>query len=1675
MATFTNEVNRINGQLYDGLAEYNKTLRQSLTTTTTITNPLGKTCNITFGSFNMNFNFFNLPFQKTPLNFNLFNKFEKASNIASDVNSTFIKMIEDLECCDLAKNYNNNILPLFMWFIGDSGNSYSHPDQYDSSRKSSGFLPILIEVAEGLMKAYEPVKALTCIVRPVPGNPWMKAGGTDFLKPIYNVVSELDFVMKTLLNGEYLDIIIEPMKHFRDQVTQCNGKNRNKLQLVDASNLMTEDAIHLRDSINNMLENHATEIKLNSTKYPVHSDLYFKLQAQIASFTNDTITWKTQITQNDTKIATIRLDIEDKTTLLDSAKQEKLNLTEAFNYLDNTSPLYNSTLVEIDNITTKIKNLENIIDGYDSDIQDLIKLNDEITIKADVSSLTKLQEERDVEEELFQQQLKLYNQYLIFQQTTLDKFKNCTLITKALAGARTENSCNCLLSLLNIFVPIPEIVQITSDAEIDSKLVGRLPFSESMKYIQNDYTLISRSNLVDKFKGVPTFLYPGNAWRNNITGVSPITQMTPTKKASDFYADMDNAQTLLEAIQVGNTLLTNRQLTSNNKLKIDTELNNLLTSIIEQIQALKISKMKELIQISSINEANASTFFKDYTSQLYTVDESGNTIYSLNVAKRVQLKKDLVIIDDLLSFPTVTYLIENIPLIPSNFEIMPSTILELSNLDKQSTDLDKNISDWDALIKLNTRVVTILSKDNIPCDCNIICRLIQYIVDTIMGAIKAIFNRLVDMILNSIMTKEMAYILRFVRAKLQCLIDILAIPDNINIISERAKNLIDEMQMKLQYAMEPSFCLNTPGTSTTGNSIIPVNTNTTSDIQKPLIKYNIDGPGSGEQYYNNNGIDSTTTGAYPYPNTSGTVYPIDTTTINNNKLIIKNVIPGQQYEFRNIPTLFFDCNIPDPSLRPVFDIVTDQAPTIWSCYFSFSLTSEKLNNFANKIVFEPLTTNEQNVKTLVMQELNTDITPSLNIWNDIDVQSVIDAAKIAATTTIPDQFKKKVEECTPETVLVETGESTCGYHHLELVSIELLNPLVNNANFNFVQETAGISINLKEDISRFNIPIKVKVKKILEDPSKHLVFNEYNPEQVSVILLLDFYSSTDTVDALKGTYDRKPIFDINLFYGRYPYLEIGYREYGLGGIYHLPGNIITNYLDFDTLLNLCDKALVSKKTVDATQYQPTPEQIAKRSELIQDRWKQNPCYLPTEARDAIENNKEVIDNIVKPLLMDFAEKLNTKTEWIITQTPIIDNAAIQQITNATQKTVEYGIPLLELDRVKNICVQIIQVKTIENGIDVYKPMVNISNFNFLSDILNITDNNNIPMIIKPNQVYFMSITFDGSKYQFTLIDENKVQARLTKLKTTSNSLFPTRFGRMTDQELIDQTFCGTLFDLGIANTVISPELYYKFSMLNFNPHSDIFIDFETNLNNNFYSSSDLPTTQLSSAKLTPEVRSYLEQTYLKNYGQSSIPYYIYNKYISAQPMNHSIVVEGNKFKNALKESYLTNFFCQESIKNKSFTLSFWFKRISNEFINITPSRMMLVSDTKFFNNFYYDDETVEFVMELNNKSQIIRIPKFLQVGVWNNIIMKFDHLLNRMNIYITNENENEIHQIYVGTLNHQFDFNLISLLTEFDFNLKKFTNFFPCLIGNLIVDSNIISDSILNESFPLQKLAFKGL
>jgi hypothetical protein len=1620
--SFSTQLNT-QSNIYPGGQEYIASLKTSLSGSATISTPINS-CNITFGSYVINFDFFNDFFQKSPLNYNLFNKINTGAGYISSINDSFIKIIEDLKCCELAEMYNSSILPLFLWVIGDSGDKVNHPKQFDNSRKTSGLLPIMIDVASGLIQANEVTKNLICIIRPVPGNPWLKAGGVDFMKPVYNFISEVDYISNTILNGDYLNILIDPLKEVDHKLKHCVGKNRDELVVSDVVSNINND-IRLRAAI---IESNRT-ILANSTTS--NDDSIEKLKNNISAIEED-------------------IFLKFDRLLINSRLYDKLvnNLANYTNQYIKTSLIYE----DLNNIASPTTDQKKVIENTRSNMEDLRtqidRTNHAIVVNQDTSKKLQIDFDNSNDElESAKKSLALVeaaklNETKIENQKNINQYRDCLLMTDVLIGDKLDNSCGCLFSVFNLFIPIPEFVTISNSNDASDKLFGRLPFSESSNYKNNKYILINRTNLDTKFPGHPTLTWDAGFRTTPIVGLANDYKFQNGTTAGEYFNEIDNADTLTKAILLGDSILQKSKYSTQLAISVDTELALFVSALVQQLKSKKI----------------------EYLTRLRSAGWEQLTL----------LKNNIYIIDDLLTLQDPQYWIDN----TDKFEEIGIPFpAQFKNLFDTGESHKSDIEAWQKLLKFNTRSVTLLSKDNPPCDCSIICTLIQYVVNLIIDAIKVIFDRIVMMLVNALLTKDMIYIIRFIKAKLQCAADILAISENLNEIKNRTNSLIDSLQGYLNYANDPVFCSNLDETKSSGTtSTIPIGPKTNTEIIKSITDYNI----TANNFAASNGkVPDTQVNPpiNPYPNNSGEVTPIDTNSTNANHFVINNVIPGEQYEFRNIPTLKFDCStIIDTNNLPTFDIITGTIPNTWSIYFSFQVDETRLNNLENQILSESIPAHDNAIKSIMVEQLKIPLDSISLPYDNLDISGIM-ASVAAANTNITAQYNKKAKECTPTEVISDTRVANCGYSSLKLVSAELVNSTINSKYVTFVSDLNGLDIRLIDlgtETPKYNIPIKVKVQKIFDLNPDIYVVNDYKYDEVSVILLIDLLpAGSNTMD----NYINKPTYDPNVLFNRYPYIEIGYRDFE--DIYHIPQLPDTklNYLDSDTILELCEKAL--KKHADSikdllSQYAPTAEQIAAREANAVQNWQNNTCSFPIDTKQTLDNNAAVINDIITPLLKGFTTQLQDKADWEIARTQNTDTSLYNSLVNTTTKTTTYGLPLLELNSEKTIVVQIVETSSKDaSGNTIYQPMINISNFTFLTNVLNIQDANNIPMPIKANTLYFMSITFDGLKYTFTLINENKVKAELIKL-SNGTILFPSRFGRVTNPVLKNQTFCGTIFDLGITNSVINPDVYFKFSMMNFRPKTEIFIDFELNISNNFYSDSELPIQDFKNLTLTQEVKSWIENNYVRDHQTTSIPYYIFNKNIAATSMTNNLTVINNSYKSAIKECFITNFFCQDSLKRATFTMSFWIKPIASNVVQ-TPSRLALISDTINFNNLYYNQEDSKLVFELANKKQVIKHSMILNIDTWYNIIIEYDKFLNKLTLFATDENQTSVNMLWSNTLENEFIFSFVSMLSEFDFETKQFSYFFPVLLGNFIMDSKILPVTNLNEQYLMQKLCFKGL
>lgn len=1615
-------------QFYEGMEELNSQLKNSLNTlySSTITNPLdsNQKCSFTISTLGkLDLNFLGLESGNRYPNY--LKKILRLTQTLGDINAIFLKLIDDLQCCQLYDMYNKHIFPIMEWVLGKE----------KSNGEIEGFLPTLVKINREISIVYETLKTIENLVRPVPGNPWLKSGGQDWLKYIYQPLNELEYIMNEFFDGTYLDIILNPLTDFRNTLFDCAGQKNNLLQYSTYESLDSSTALDKNDLIYQFLG----EIK-NQKEFPKLSLEYKELQNEKSKLLTEYNQLIALQLKNSYKVIDLRIQF-------DNLKNTKITLEKKLQEaeINNNDYLKNDLNIKLDDIVSSIFNIELEIDKL---INDNIKL--ENIYKPINKKIEDLNSKINIQEEIYKNKVKNYYETLNNQEILNKRLQDCSLASRIFAAHYTNlynGTCLCLEKVINISVPKSETIEIKGKESL-SKLVGRLPynFKELALYKKKEHEPITLNNVYYKFQEVPILKY-GPSWR--------VGSFFSEAEYKPYFTRIDKVKNLEEAVLLHEELNHKIYPLFNTQVKLKADNNTIINKLSDKLNYQKIEILDQLERIN-----------KNYSILNNIKNYNNNEL----IEKRRNLQNDLLDIEDLLSNPVADYLI-----LKKESKYLTGSLIGIleTNYNKIKENEEK-ISAYKKIQEFNTRYVSIMSQEQIPCDCNIICKIIQHFIDLLISTINALINRIITALLNTSITKEISYIIKFISVKLKAINDLNTLKDRLNYIKEQSDNIIKNSAARK--AEKPYFCNDNELSDVSGISTYTVIDNEiTESIIDDIIKYTHEGNTFGEIPVDYN-YEIT-----PYPNTFGELKPLDPNEYNDNKLVIDNIQIGEQYKFRTIPTMYFDCDVPEDQ-RPKFDIITKNIPETWSIYLAFQVDTTKLQNFNQ---YETITQNDNiipdNIYKFIKdnhQDLNIENIENIkNPLDDINITSYIEQAQLLYDN-MENIYKKEVEECSPDQVNIkDTFPGPCQYKDFIITNIEIIDPknelninleVVNNNEDN---NTNYINLQSIDGIEKFNIPIKITFKKIFDnmDDSQY----EFQNEESSVILLLDIYDSAKLSNYLYvKDYTVNNMKDISLLLGRYPYLEIGYKDindltYRLENIEDI-GNTTLLYINFNILKHYIQYTLDNYKSSRAELYELTEDELNERKEILEDTYKQSKCYLPPEIKKYVNNNGEAIDQIIK-LVNELKIKFDGTFEYTPDENIIEFNEKINELINPNKKEV-YGIPLIELNSEEKIALQIIRVK---NAFGEMIPMLQLSNFNFLKDIINIEDPNILQHEILPNTKYFLSFSFDGLRYKITLIDEYKNKTIIDNIAINNSKLFPTSIGRLTNPNLKDQTFCGTIYDFGITNTFIQPEVYYKFSMINYPINSDLFINFELNNYNNFYSYSKLPSSKLINTNLTNDQIKAIEDEYLNNNQLTTLPYYIYNSYISAYPaIDDEPFIYRNEYTTVVKDSCLSNFSCKNSILHKSFNLSFWFKHIEPIF-EYNKEKMIMVSDPKYSNIIYYNKSNNYLTFE--TKFNSYSIPINININEWYYFSLEFNHLKNEINIYLSNIENNKVEKIFNKTLDKIFDFNLISIFAEFDNISKKFTNFFPGYFGNLILDSKVNNYELLNKNFINTKIQFKGL
>ena len=138
-------------------------------------------CNVSFDFFfNIDLNLPDFNFFKMPQEFDhsLFDKADQISLEVSMINNMLINAIQDMNCCDIARVYNVTMVPFFRFFadhpsVKECG-ATAKPGDKCAWGGGQNLISMILKYAETITMLRSVVEPLDCLIRTLPGNPWVK-------------------------------------------------------------------------------------------------------------------------------------------------------------------------------------------------------------------------------------------------------------------------------------------------------------------------------------------------------------------------------------------------------------------------------------------------------------------------------------------------------------------------------------------------------------------------------------------------------------------------------------------------------------------------------------------------------------------------------------------------------------------------------------------------------------------------------------------------------------------------------------------------------------------------------------------------------------------------------------------------------------------------------------------------------------------------------------------------------------------------------------------------------------------------------------------------------------------------------------------------------------------------------------------------------------------------------------------------------------------------------------------------------------------------------------------------------------------------------------------------------------------------------------------------------------
>ena len=905
--------------LFDSLIDTNLALDSKLEP---LDNPVLKPskCNIDFSAaFDFSIKYPGYDFGPPNPDKRLFREIDNFSLAISSLNNTLISMLLDLDCCEMSTKYNKTMVPFFRW-LADNPSVNSCGDNPNlnigdcSFNNSDNFISTILKIVKSINDVYVVIEPIFCLVKPIPGNPWMPVSW-DWLKIVRGYLEKYEYFSDTIMSGSYIkeymtdnvvaldrsiqncvmgsdsfikttidtkDIIrevptnnqdtLDKIAELKKEINDINSKLNDKEELtwIDRQSLLTQldfntneiknlelviintDGTSYTKSIENKLKLYQKKKASNSIcecfrevldlnallllpRIPKTSINYFPIDTFDANsnknpflnLKNETaysIFYKDIYTNELKEIPGVKnkriffsdniiTDLDFINKFFTFAQKEtpyknynKLDFDKLNNYI-NQGPI-NTDFDWLDNIKSYFLYEDDLRYIMDNDLDFFISNNGQLTIEINDSLNTINNHNKNIIDTIDKYQLyerNLYSKLENLNKTSFDNYK-----------AFYENAITSLNNIKSKNEQYKNIVINYIVSQMEYILSNHFGSYTDEDYIKDILDKKINSSLDDIFKFL--VLFPGNSSDSIVNEVlleaknilyNAINYIQQRKILFGKFAMRSYNNYLNNLINRLNTDFNNYKLLSDRySIYLNNKINNIenesLNDILNDYYLIKdnliyswiIDSLPFLEKTSRIENSIENI---SYLTLLPEIDGA----YILN-----NFKKEYTFSGGYIYFAIE---INNASIVPADFSFGFDSINYISNFITQEKNDSEVVRIRDTILRLERSKILLFKTlenntvyefhladtPNIPCDCNIVCEVIQMIVKYITGLIRELLKRLMLILIDYLVPEWMKSLIRLVLAKIRCITGLIYTKERLDNIDDFYHSLMDSLKNRI--------------------------------------------------------------------------------------------------------------------------------------------------------------------------------------------------------------------------------------------------------------------------------------------------------------------------------------------------------------------------------------------------------------------------------------------------------------------------------------------------------------------------------------------------------------------------------------------------------------------------------------------------------------------------------------------------------------------------------------------------------------------------------------------------------------------------------------------------------------------------------------------------------------